>query len=264
MPVGNCAHFDAPHPFVIALQVTPSMAVSTTSPTIDFARITAVPRRQGPALLPDPGQMTLRVSAPGQEGRVVQIRSAKCTIGSAAGCTLRIRARGVGALHCWILRGQSATIVRRLHGPATLNGGTFEEAALNRGDRLRIGSVELELVEANQSPPTALPVFALLPSSEADTAALRAEHQAQFDKLRTEHEAQIDKLVAERGSQIADLVAKHAEQIESLKVEHTQDVTALKAEYRAQSSSLEATHAKETGDLKGLAAEAIQLKAELA
>ena len=64
----------------------------------------------------DPGHLILRVRGSGHDGRLIQIRAAKCTIGSAAGCTLRLRAASVGPLHCWILRGAAGAVVRRLHG----------------------------------------------------------------------------------------------------------------------------------------------------
>jgi chromosome segregation ATPase len=78
---------------------------------------------------------------------VVHIQSPKCTIGSAEGCTLRLRSAGIEAASCWILRGAAGTIIRRLDGAALLNGQPFDEALLEPGDRLQIGSVELELVK---------------------------------------------------------------------------------------------------------------------
>ena len=87
------------------------------------------------------------------DGRLIRIRSAKCTIGSAPGCTLRLVAAGVAPLHLWVLRGKEGTIVRRLHGAVTLNGGEFAESALSPGDRLRLGTVGLEVVACNQPAP---------------------------------------------------------------------------------------------------------------
>src|SRR5262245_25646306 len=84
------------------------------------------------------GQLSLRVHGTSHDGRLIRIRSAKCTIGSTAGCTLRLRGAGVAPLACWVLRGKGGTVIRRLHGRATLNGGDFQEAPLARGDRLQI------------------------------------------------------------------------------------------------------------------------------
>jgi hypothetical protein len=105
-----------------------------------------------------PGLLALRVCGGSHRGRVIQIRSPKCTIGSAAGCTLRLRAAGVRPLHCWILRGPTGTLVRRRSAGTLLNGRTYEDAPLRIGDHLRIGSVELEVVECPASPePPAFP-----------------------------------------------------------------------------------------------------------
>src|SRR5262245_31265959 len=98
----------------------------------------------------DCGKLTLRVHGRGQQGRLVRIRSAKCTVGSTAGCTLRLGCASVAPLSCWILRGPLGTVIRRLHGSAALNGSAFDEAHLQTGDRVRIGAVELEIVECRQ------------------------------------------------------------------------------------------------------------------
>ena len=44
-------------------------------------------------------------SAAFRDGQIVRLRAAKCTVGSGPQCTLRLRARGVGPLHCLIVRG---------------------------------------------------------------------------------------------------------------------------------------------------------------
>jgi hypothetical protein len=102
-------------------------------------------RRRSRLLGTPPGELTFSVLTGEHQGRQIQIRNAKCTIGSAPGCTLRLRARGVRPLHCWILRGPGGTIVRCRHPHTHLNGRLFDEAPLSPGDRLRIGSIELEV-----------------------------------------------------------------------------------------------------------------------
>src|SRR4051812_41984779 len=121
------------------------MAVRTTSENAPL-KAPVAEGRPSSQLLAEAGEMTLRIRAPRHEEREVHIRSPKCTVGSAAGCTLRLRARGIGGLHCWILRGPQGSVVRRLHGSATLNGAQFNEAPVKIGDCLRIGPVELEFV----------------------------------------------------------------------------------------------------------------------
>src|SRR5207249_12254879 len=98
-------------------------------------------------------------------------------------------ARGVGGLHCWILRGAQGSIVRRLHGSATLNGAQFDEAPVKVGDRLQIGSVELEIVECNQPPAMPEPVFQSATEPSAETAELQLkldEALLQMKRLQAE------------------------------------------------------------------------------
>src|SRR5687767_11115844 len=112
------------------------------------------PRRDAaPLLNAEPGPLTLRVCGGSHHGRLITIRSPKCTIGSAGGCTLRLRAAGVRPLHCWILRGRAGTVVRRCSAGTLLNGQAYEDAPLKDGDRLRIGTVELEVVECQSNGP---------------------------------------------------------------------------------------------------------------
>jgi hypothetical protein len=190
-------------------------------------------------LLAEAGPMTLRVRTRGCEERLVQIRSAKCTVGSAAGCTLRIHAAGMGPLACWILRGATGTIVRRLHGGATLNGGAFCESTLKPGDRLRIGSVELEIVECN--PPLLRSAVALLPAAEpapspqfdeltAELAAMREQNVRLEGQARQGFQSSI--MAAERADQLRDALAAAHEQLRdnSRELAETQETIARQNE----------------------------------
>jgi chromosome segregation ATPase len=119
-----------------------------TSAPPPLAASIPVPTRRRSRLLGSPaGELALSVLTGEHQGRQVRIRGPKCTIGSGRGCTLRLRARGVQPLHCWILRGAGGAVVRRRHRDTQLNGRTFEDAALSPGDKLRIGSIELEVSE---------------------------------------------------------------------------------------------------------------------
>src|SRR5581483_1984577 len=160
-------------------------------------------------LLANAGEMTLRVRAPRHKDREVRIRSPKCTIGSAAGCTLRLRARGVAGLQCWILRGAAGSVVRRLHGPAMLNGAQFDEAPLKVGDRLQIGSVELEIVQCNQPPKETEPMFQPATEPSVETTELRLqldEALLQIKRLQAESKQafQSSIVAAERADQLRD------------------------------------------------------------
>jgi hypothetical protein len=167
------------------------------------------------------GEMVLRVRAGRQQPRLIRIQSPKCTIGSSPGCTLRLRGAGLGPSQCWILRGSSASIVRRLRGPAMLNGAQFTEAPLKVGDRLQLGAVELEIVECHHDVPQSAPVF----SSPKGNAALLAELQAKLDDAQSEierlHEEsrqafQSSIMAADRADQMRDAMCLANDELEEL------------------------------------------------
>ncbi len=61
-----------------------------------------------------------------------------------------------GPLHCLIVRGPQATIVRRWSADTRLNGQAFTDAPLRPGDRLSVGAIELEVL-ARLRPTRAIP-----------------------------------------------------------------------------------------------------------
>lgn len=92
------------------------------------------------------GPLLLQIRGGLRNGEVVPFHSAKCTVGTSARCTHRILARGVQPLHCLIVRGSAATVIRS-YSPATwLNGQRFGDAVLRPGDRLTVGPVEFQVV----------------------------------------------------------------------------------------------------------------------
>jgi hypothetical protein len=188
--------------------------------------------------LQDCGELTLRVHGSGHDGRLIRIRSPKCTIGSAAGCTLRLVAAGVAPLHCWVLRGKEATIVRKLHGPVALNGGALCESALAPGDRLQVGTVELEVVECNRpSPPAAPELFAIPP---VDTAELERELAAAMERItRLEAESrqgwQSSITAAERADQLRTALADAHHQLDDA----CRELAAAQATMQRQSAELQ-------------------------
>ncbi|GAB6186525.1 FHA domain-containing protein [Thermopirellula anaerolimosa] len=116
---------------------------------------TAVENR---SLQPDLGSggrrpLVFRVRGSSQDGREVRLHATRISIGSAEGCTLRIRARGVQPVHCFVIHGRRRTIVRPTHDATLLNDRAFSEAELRHGDLLRIGPVVLEYQDdAHESP----------------------------------------------------------------------------------------------------------------
>src|SRR5688572_23238972 len=96
-------------------------------------------------------ELTFRIQGGEHHGRILRITAAKCSIGSAAGCTLRLRRNDIEPLHCLILSGRNGTIIRRNSPRTYLNGGPFEDAVLQTGDVLRVGSIELEVLSCPQA-----------------------------------------------------------------------------------------------------------------
>jgi hypothetical protein len=98
-----------------------------------------------PTLLSDAPPAALRLRAPGEE-RLLPLRRGITALGADERCPLRVQAKGVQPWHCLLTQGEKRTIVHRLAPQARINGQSFVEAVLHAGDRLEIGSIELELV----------------------------------------------------------------------------------------------------------------------
>ena len=133
-------------------------------------------RNRSTRLLGTPTEaLSLAIRGGEHDGCVIRIRAAKCTVGSAPGCTLRLRSPGVSPLACWILRGPGGTVVRRRASDLQLNGRGFRDAPLSPGDRLRIGPVELEILGCPVAPREA---FFASPLPEFDPPSTRLEQEA--------------------------------------------------------------------------------------
>lgn len=161
--------------------------------------------------------LTLRVLNQEHYGRELSLRGAKCTVGSAPGCTLRLRSAGIGPLHCLILRGPGGTIVRRRSSRTLLNGAPFDDAPLRPGDRLQVGPVKLEVVacsvldEAWQAGAAELPPLAALARErdQLESAAAAAEREAASLRTRIAAvESQSAGRAAELSAQVAELAAQ--------------------------------------------------------
>jgi len=100
------------------------------------------------------GDLVLRVCGSSRHGQIVRLKSTKCTIGSGPRSTLRLRARGVRPMHCLIVRGSSNTVIRRWSPDTRLNGRVFADAELSGGDRLAIGTIELEVLDPGRLSPS--------------------------------------------------------------------------------------------------------------
>ncbi len=102
---------------------------------------------QGPSVLDaSQGPLLLQICGGSRKGEIVAFHAPKCTLGSAPRCTHRILARGVQPVHCLIVRGPVATVVRSVSADTRLNGRPFDDAVLKPGDRLTIGPVQFQVI----------------------------------------------------------------------------------------------------------------------
>jgi hypothetical protein len=130
--------------------------------------------------------------------------------------------------------------VRRLAGSALLNGRALAESALSVGDRLKVGPLELEVLECNESARLEQPLFAAPPENAGELAQLRAQLAALEEKsahleseTRQGFESSI--MAAERADQLRDALAAAHEQLE----ETCRDMTAAQSTVQAQIQELE-------------------------
>jgi chromosome segregation ATPase len=196
------------------------------------------------------GELTLAVLTDEHQGQEIRIRGPKCTIGSARGCTLRLRARGVAAVHCWILRGAGGTVVRRRHRNTQLNGQAFDDAPLKPGDRLRLGSVELEVRQCPVAPP-----------DWTEATALPAPAYDEVDRQLWERTAQVSAETIDRlQAELQELQRRAASQL----AEQTESCTRLSAERDALRDQLQQLESGTASGNHALAAEKQELEAALA
>jgi hypothetical protein len=221
------------------------MAVCTT-PRLALISRQDTPRATGSQFLESKGTLSLKVLGPGKPGRVVNIRSPKCTIGSGTGCTLRLRAAGIDSLHCWVLRGTAGTVIRRLNGAATLNGTHFDEALLSVGDRLSIGPVHLEVIDCNATPFQSQITVEASTQFQNEIQSLQSkldDSQLQIKRLEVESRQGFESsiMAAERADQLRDALAAANQQLEEIcnELNAAQDtILAQKSELTVQTAKL--------------------------
>ncbi len=157
------------------------------------------------------GALCLEIVGTQRQGQRVRLAAAKCTIGSANGCTLRLRAAGVRPVHCLILRGAHGTVARCWSPDTRLNGRAFHDELLTPGDTLSLGPIQLAVVELGE--PLAAPRQLEPLADEArpvakTTAASRARKllalARDWRQQTRELGGRIEQLVAERESLQAD------------------------------------------------------------
>ena len=184
----------------------------------------------------------MRIFGSLRSGQIVRLRSAKCTIGSSPHCTLRLRAHGVAPVHCLLLRGSAATVVRCWSADTRLNGKSFTDAPLSCGDRLSIGPIELEVLDVGATSPARAAEIEYDGTQNAASqrseqlAACLAELEAERSALATER----DDLETQRNALAEDRRQRQAEQEQAQREigEQREQIAARSAELESQGNVL--------------------------
>ncbi|MHB1035769.1 MAG: FHA domain-containing protein [Pirellulales bacterium] len=143
----------------------------------------------------------LQIRGTSRDGQVIRLKSAKCTIGSGRGSTLRLRARGIRKTHCLILRGPDRTVVRSWAADSRLNGRAFRDAALVAGDRLAVGPVEFEVLEGGLAEAAvARPEVEIRPPQAAPEAGAAEAEASRLSARRAELDRDLRELLQQKAS----------------------------------------------------------------
>lgn len=170
------------------------------------------------------GELVLQICGGEHDGRTLRLTAAKCTIGSAPGCTLRLRARGIRPVHALILRGSQGAIVRCWSPDTQLNDRGFSEALLELGDKIQIGPITLSVAELARFVPS--PRTLITPRESEQTAgelrptaprhANRSRRKQLFGFLRKQRQQQTN-LQKTLDTQLEQLTA-YEQQVAQLRV----------------------------------------------
>jgi|GEM_PF-2036992 len=184
----------------------------------------------------------LRVIRDGSPARRLRINTARCTFGSAEGCTVRLSDSSLLPLHAVIVRQADRVLIRSESTAIEVNGQPTSESLLDCGDVFRLGSYLFETLSLPQAPADSAQDqaqrlrFMTAPDPELDAARLReqetqqrlAEALQRSENVQTQLDAahrtvaelhqqigslnlQLETLVAETQTQQADAEAQASE-----------------------------------------------------
>jgi predicted nucleic acid-binding Zn-ribbon protein len=88
-----------------------------------------------------------RVTRAGTPARRLRIHSARCTLGSGAGCTVRLSDSDLRPLHAVVIREHGRILIRGYSIPVEVNGEATQESELNLGDVFRLGEYCFEMID---------------------------------------------------------------------------------------------------------------------
>lgn len=216
------------------------------------------------------GDLVLRLVSEPHNGQIIRLSGRKCTIGSAPGCTLCLRSGYVSSVHCMIVRGQQQTMLRNMVNDTKLNGSTFEFEAINEGDRIAIGPVELEVVSLSSTQDDSGAGEASTAEPEAHIVKNEAEPEPNFAPAETEPESEFapnDETQESNCSQVeGEPGAVNGEQVEHAEeVVHVEEVQKVQAVEQLQQveqteSPIEPASTPDNQAIQELSAEVDNLK----
>ncbi len=99
----------------------------------------------------DIGFIEFRVVRSGSPPRRMRLNTARCTLGSGDGCTVRLADSSLRPMHAVVLRDANRVLLRAYTVPIEVNGHLTGESFLHLGDTFVLGSYEFELVESPES-----------------------------------------------------------------------------------------------------------------
>lgn len=111
----------------------PTAAVPVSSPEASAARLLLVRSEGTRTLLTGPD-------------------AAPQSVGAGPRCSIRLDGPGLRPLHCVITPTADGAVIRRWAAETRLNGDDFTEARLSAGDIVRVGSIDLRVIELLRSP----------------------------------------------------------------------------------------------------------------
>jgi hypothetical protein len=231
------------------------------------------------------GELILRVHLNGQDHQLVRVTAAKCTIGSAGECTVKLPAGEVGPVHCVILRGRDLTVIRRWSENTWLNGESFVDAPLCPGDTIQIARNRIDVLADTRplsrnddvgSPPDDDLVFptGFTPSGEPSAASSHPALPEQLIRLGNRLRAAESRVASLQSELHESRSAAGALQQRIQHVEETLDATSqrallpvlerLRRENEHLRQSLESRIADHAGERRQWECEQERLQAELA
>ena len=169
----------------------------------------------------------LRVIRDGSPARRLRINTARCTFGSAEGCTVRLSDSSLLPLHAVIVRQADRVLIRSESTAIEVNGQPTSESLLDCGDVFRLGSYLFETLSLPQAPADSAQDqaqrlrFMTASDPELDAARLREQETQQ----RLAEALQRSELAQSQLTAANDIVAELEQQVDSLNQQLEASVT---------------------------------------